>query len=91
MPAAVRLRTDFSASELRRLAATTKNANQSRRLLSLAAVLDGMNRTEAAAIGEPGPAGKQRAPAAARAETEKGSLGKPGLPFRRVRRNRHRS
>ena len=51
MPAAVRLRTDFSASELRRLAATTKNANQSRRLLSLAAVLDGMNRTEAARIG----------------------------------------
>ena len=51
MPGAVRLRTDFSASELRRLAATTKNANQSRRLLSLAAVLDGMNRTEAAAIG----------------------------------------
>ena len=36
---------------MRRLAATTKNANQSRRLLSLAAVLDGMNRTEAARIG----------------------------------------
>ena len=51
MPAAVRLRTDFSASELRRLAAATKTANQSRRLLSLAAVLDGMSRTEAARIG----------------------------------------
>src|SRR5215211_3805730 len=51
MPAAVRLRTDFSASELRRLAAATKNANQSRRLLSLAAVLDGMSRSEAARIG----------------------------------------
>jgi transposase len=51
MPAAVGLRTDFSASELRRLAASTKNANQSRRLLSLAAVLDGMSRTEAARIG----------------------------------------
>src|SRR5215207_5986902 len=51
MPAAVRMRTDFSASELRRLAATTKNASQSRRLLSLAAVLDGMTRTEAARIG----------------------------------------
>jgi transposase len=47
----VRLRTDFSASELRRLAAATKNANQSRRLLALAAVLDGMSRTEAARIG----------------------------------------
>ena len=51
MPAAVRLRMDFSAGELRRLAATTKNANQSRRLLSLAAVLDRMSRTEAARIG----------------------------------------
>ena len=51
MPAAVRLRTDFSAHELRRLAAATKNANQSRRLLSIAPVLDGMNRTDAARIG----------------------------------------
>ena len=51
MASAVKLRTDFSAAELRRLAAGTKNANQSRRLLSLAAVLDGMNRTEAARIG----------------------------------------
>src|SRR5215212_10546270 len=51
MPAAVRMRSDFSAGELRRLAATTKNANQSRRLLSLSAVLDGMSRTEAARIG----------------------------------------
>jgi transposase len=51
MASAVKLRTDFSAEELRRLAAGTKNVNQSRRLLSLAAVLDGMNRTDAARIG----------------------------------------
>jgi transposase len=51
MPAAVRMRTDFSAGALRQLAAATKNANQSRRLLSLAAILDGMSRTEAARIG----------------------------------------
>ena len=51
MPAAVQMRSDFSAGELRRLAAATKNVNQSRRLLSLAAVLDGMSRTEAARIG----------------------------------------
>ena len=51
MPAAVSVRTDFSARELRGLAATTKNANQSRRLLSVAAVLDGMSRTDAARIG----------------------------------------
>ena len=49
--AAVDLRTDYSAIDLRRLAAASKKANQSRRLLSLAAVLDGMNRTEAARIG----------------------------------------
>ena len=51
MASAVCLRADFSPTKLRRLAATTKNVNQSRRLLSLAAVLDGMNRTEAARIG----------------------------------------
>ncbi len=51
MPAPVRLRTDFTAGELRRLAATTRHANRSRRLMSLAAVLDGMNRTDAARIG----------------------------------------
>ncbi len=51
MPAAITVQTDLSAHELRRLAAATKNANQSRRLLSIAAVLDGMNRTDAARIG----------------------------------------
>ena len=51
MASAVDLRADYSAADLRRLAAVTKNANQSRRLLSLAAVRDGMNRTEAARIG----------------------------------------
>ena len=51
MASAVSLRGDYTASDLRALAAATKNANQSRRLLSLAAVLDGMNRTAAARIG----------------------------------------
>jgi transposase len=51
MPATVTIRTDYSASELRRLAAGSKDANQSRRLLSLAAVLDGMGRADAARIG----------------------------------------
>ncbi|MDR3489474.1 MAG: helix-turn-helix domain-containing protein, partial [Bradyrhizobium sp.] len=51
MAAAVKLRTDYSAWDLRRLAAASKHANQSRRLLSLAAVLDGMDRAEAARIG----------------------------------------
>ena len=51
MPAAVRLRTDFTERELRHHATVTKNANQSRRLLSIAAVLDGMTRMDAARIG----------------------------------------
>lgn len=51
MACAVSLRGDYTSSDLRALAAATKNANQSRRLLSLAAVLEGMNRTAAARIG----------------------------------------
>ena len=44
MPSAVRLREDYSAEELRALARRSKDVNQSRRLLSLAAVRDGMDR-----------------------------------------------
>ncbi len=50
MPAAVKRRTDYSAFELRRLATGSRRANQSRRLLSLAAVLDGMDREQAARV-----------------------------------------
>jgi transposase len=51
MPAAVKLREDYSAEELRALARRSKDARLSRRLLSLAAVRDGMDRGEAAKIG----------------------------------------
>jgi transposase len=51
MAAALELRTDYSAGELRRLAKRATDNNQSRRLLSLAAVLEGMSRTDAARIG----------------------------------------
>jgi len=51
MGAAVRVREDFSAAELRRLAKTAEDADQARRLLSLAAVRDGMSREAAAEIG----------------------------------------
>jgi transposase len=51
MPAAVRLRTDYTAKALRALAKCSKNSNQSRRLLSLAAVLEGMKRDDAARVG----------------------------------------
>jgi transposase len=51
MPSAVRLREDYPAEALRALARRSKDVNQSRRLLSLAAVLDGMDRGAAAKIG----------------------------------------
>ena len=51
MPAAVRLREDYAAEALRALASRSKDVNQSRRLLSLAAVRDGMDRGAAAKIG----------------------------------------
>jgi hypothetical protein len=44
MPAAVKLRDDYSAAELRQLAKRSKDANQSPRLLSLAAVREGKDR-----------------------------------------------
>ena len=51
MPSAVRLREDYSVEALRALARRSKDVNQSRRLLSLAAVRDGMDRGAAAKIG----------------------------------------
>jgi Helix-turn-helix domain len=51
MGPAVQVRTDYSAAALRRLARISKDTQQSRRLLSLAAVLEGMNRNGAARIG----------------------------------------
>jgi hypothetical protein len=51
MVSAVRLREDYLAAELRALARRPKTVNQSRRLLSLAAVRDGMDRGSAAKIG----------------------------------------
>jgi transposase len=51
MPKVVAIRPSHTPDELRRFAARTKDANQSRRLLSIAAVLDGMSRADAAKIG----------------------------------------
>lgn len=51
MGSAVPLRSDYSAKELRRLARQCSDNRQIRRLLALAAVCDGMNRTEAARVG----------------------------------------
>src|SRR6476619_7841204 len=48
-PIAVRI--DYTADQLRRLARRTKDVAQARRLLAIAAVLDGASRAEAARIG----------------------------------------
>jgi transposase len=51
MSAAIPVRDDFEADELRCMARTVEDANQARRLLAIAAVYDGMDREEAARIG----------------------------------------
>ena len=50
MGSAVKLRDDYSAAELRRLARISKDVRKSSRLLSIAAVLDEMSRADAARI-----------------------------------------
>lgn len=51
MGTGISLRNDFTAVELRRLAGRCTDAKQARRLLSLAAVYEGMSREDAARIG----------------------------------------
>jgi hypothetical protein len=51
MGAAVRLREDHEAGQLRALARRSEDAAQTRRLLALAAIYDGGSRHEAAKIG----------------------------------------
>lgn len=51
MAAAIGIRTDFSAEDLRRRARASRDARQVRRLLALAVVLDGGSRMDAARVG----------------------------------------
>src|ERR1700731_2218780 len=51
MAAAVRVRGDYEAAQIRVLAKRSENAAQTRRLLALAGIYDGGARTEAARIG----------------------------------------
>ena len=51
MGQAIPVRTDYTAGEVRRFAQRAKDAAQVRRLLAIAAVLDGASREEAATIG----------------------------------------
>ena len=51
MGTAIAVRRDYSSRELRRLATRVKDAAQARRLLAIAAVLNGSSREEAGEIG----------------------------------------
>src|ERR1700692_248613 len=51
MGTALAVRTDYSSKELRSLAKRVKNAGQARRLLAIAALLDGASRKDAAQLG----------------------------------------
>src|ERR1700759_3041783 len=51
MGQAIALRSDYTADQLRRLARQTKDVAQARRLLAIAAILDGASRAEAAKVG----------------------------------------
>jgi len=51
MGRAIAVRTDYRSGDIRRIAQRVKNAAQARRLLAIAAVLDGAARQEAAKIG----------------------------------------
>jgi len=51
MPREIALRDDYDGEELRRLAVQSRSPRQIRRLLALAAVYDGMSRSEAAWVG----------------------------------------
>ena len=51
MSGAIPVRDDYSGDELRRLASASRDGEQTRRLMALAAIYDGKNRTQAAAIG----------------------------------------
>ena len=51
MASAIGVREDYSSEDLRRLARRCRDADQVRRLLALAVILDGASRTEAAKVG----------------------------------------
>ena len=51
MGQAIAVKSGYTSGEVRRLATRAKDAAQARRLLAIAAVLDGASREEAATIG----------------------------------------
>jgi hypothetical protein len=51
MGPAIQLCSDYSAEDLRRLARSSRDAEQTRRLLALASIYEGSSRPQAAKIG----------------------------------------
>ncbi len=105
MSAKIALRPDFSAFQLRKLAQRCRDSRQTRRLLALAAVYDGMSRAEASKVGgmdrqtrrdwvhrfnEDGPGGlTNRLGGKAKATPERGADGGVGRDRRDGRRSTH--
>jgi hypothetical protein len=88
---AIPVRTDYTAGEVRRLAQRAKDAAQTRRLLAIAAVLDGTSREEAATIGGMDrPSGFRRRIAGRAAPTAIARLGVRRCRPARQRRSRRR-
>src|SRR6266851_4604498 len=76
MAAAVLVRGDYDAAQMRGLAKRSEDAAQTRRLLALAAIYDGGSRSEAAKIGGAGQraAAHRRAPASVAQIVESGPI-----------------
>ena len=85
MAAAVGLRADYDAAQLRELAKRSEDADQTRRLLALAVVYDGGSRSEGAQAGGVGAANLPRL-GALRSNT----AGPPGLLNAKALRARRR-
>ena len=49
--AGIKLRDDYSAADLRRLARKARDGKQARRLMALSGMRDGLSRTDATSIG----------------------------------------
>ena len=72
MSAALRLREDYGARDLRALARGTRDANQTRRLLALAAIYEGRSR---GAAGRSGVSSGRRCATGLRRSTRTGPWG----------------
>src|SRR5262249_15193730 len=90
MSQAIPVRTNYTAGEVRRFAQRAKDAAQARRLLAIAAVLDGASREEAATVGG---MGRQTLPDSRIRFNQQGpdalsNIPAPGVPPKRTSRHK---